>query len=251
MIATNTLRQRPYGHRTLQSMIRHCACVTAILIAGAGLDAPARATSAMPAEFSVRWAPAEGGPASAEAVLQALALPMRKPRHYRVEYFDVAVPAGLPPGFGAILRERTRSDTRELMYKLRGSHAARGARCPLPAGHEAKAEMDMWFVAAGEPDRAWSFSCSMSLTGAIPPGLAARAKDCVATMDRYEGRTSRGKVQVEAWVTRSGEAMFEVSRTGRDTPRDVAAFRTEVVDAMVALGARPLPGGMTQAACGR
>lgn len=250
MLETKTLQQRPYGHCKPRTMIRHCACLAAILIAATGSAMPARATSAMPAEFSVRWAPADGGPASAEAVLHALALPVRKPRHYRVEYFDVAVPAGLPPGFAAILRERTRSDTRELMYKLRGTHAVSGARCPLPAGHEAKTEMDMWFLAAGEPHRAWSFSCSMSLTGAIPPALAARGKDCVATMNRFEGRTSRGKVQVEAWVTRGGTTMFEVSRTGRDTPRDIAAFRAEVVEPLLALGARPLPGGMTQAACG-
>lgn len=232
-------------------MIRHCACVAVALIAAAGSAMPARATSAMPAEFSVRWAPADGGPASAEAVLHALALPLRKPRHYRVEYFDIAVPPGLPAGFVAILRERTRSDTRELTYKLRGAQAVSGTRCPLPAGHEAKAEMDLWFGASGEPDRAWSFSCSMTLTGAIPTALAARGKDCIATMNRFEGRTSRGKVQVEAWVTRGGAAMFEISRTGRDTPRDIAAFRTEVVEPIVALGARPLPGGMTQAACAK
>jgi hypothetical protein len=230
-------------------MIRQWTC-RAIGTLACLAPTPVPATAPLPAEFSLRWSPTDGGPASAAAVLRALSLPAGAPRRFRVEYLDLPAPADAPPGFSVILRERVRGSRHELTYKLRGDHAVDGARCPLPSGHDTKTEIDFWFGAARDPQRAWSFSCSLQSTTPIPSVLGARSKDCIATMERFEGRTPGGKVQVEAWVTRSGATMFEVSRSGRDTPDDVAAFRRDIVDAMLALGAKPLAGGMTQAACG-
>jgi hypothetical protein len=197
------------------------------------------------AEFSFRWNPDQGGPASAEAALHALGLESGRRSRFDVQYFDIATPADAPPGFEAILRKRTEGATAQLTYKLRGSTpwpdktSLKQWRCPLPAPNERKDEADIAFLGAGQTSKAWSRSCShrsARLDIAPPPALRPQPNRCKSSMTRLEA----GMLKVEEWHLPDGTRLIEVSRQGHDTHEAGDAFRDRVVNPLLKRQAIPL-----------
>ena len=228
---------------------RHAArhAVFLLLLALAGVCQPAGSAWAAKAraEFSFRWDPTQGGPASAEATLEALGLTAGKPSRFEVQYFDIDTPSDTPSGYSAILRKRIVGTTTQLTYKLRGSEPWPGAsplkswQCPLPQPHDRKEEVDIAFLSADQQSKAYSRSCThdtAQLDVALPAALQARPNNCKSTMTRLEA----GKLKIEQWRLANGGQLLEVSRGGRDNAKDSAGFRDQVVKPLLGLQAQPL-----------
>ena len=214
------------------------------------------------AEYSVRWDPAQGGPASAADALKALQLRSTERSEYAVQYYEVNAPDALPPGFDAIMRKRHSADEAELTFKLRGHVPLSGQpalnqwTCPLPAPHKRKDEADVTFMGRDDTRKAWSRSCSHAsadLQLQLPAALAAQPKGCPSTMLRLEA----GKLKVEQWRMADGSTLLEASRLARDTAGDRAAFRDKVLAPLLAQGIQPIDrsksmiGGAQSGACVR
>jgi hypothetical protein len=207
---------------------------------------PGAARGAAPqAEFSIRWDPARGGPASPEAVLDALGRKPGKRSHFEVQYFDITRPADAPAGFDAILRKRSHGRTVQLTFKLRGGtpwpepSSLQQWHCPLPAPNDRKEEADIAFLGAEQTHKAWSRSCSHDSRQpdiALPAALQAQPNSCRSTMTRLKS----GDLKVEAWQLPDGSRLIEASRAGRDTPADHDAFRDQVVRPLLARQVLPL-----------
>lgn len=209
------------------------------------LPAPAALAAKHGAEFSFRWDPAQGGPASPAAVLQALGQKPGKHSDFEVQYFDIATPADAPPGFEAIMRKRIEGQTAQLTYKLRGSTPWPGKTsidqwpCPLPSPTQSKEEADVAFLGAQQTSKAYSRSCSHSsrqLDIRVPAALQPQPNKCKSTMTRLES----GKLKVEQWQFPDGSRLIEVSRLDRDTAKARDDFRDKVVVPLLALQAQPL-----------
>ena len=216
----------------------------AALLQCATLSGAARAAPP-DAEFSIRWDPVRSGPATPEAVLQALGRKPGKRSRFEVQYFDISTPADAPPGFDPIMRKRTSGKTAELTYKLRGGKPwpeptpLKHWPCPLLSPIERKEEADIAFLGAEQTHKVWSRSCSHSsrqLDIAVPPALSPQPNSCRSTMTRLKSRD----LKVEAWQLPDGSQLLEVSRAGRDTPADSAAFRDQVVKPLLARQVMPL-----------
>ncbi len=197
------------------------------------------------AEYSVRWDPAQGGPATLEAVLRLLHRKPGKRSRYVVQYFDIATPADAPPGFVAIMRKRSFGSTAQLTYKLRGStpfpadSSLKHWHCPLPAPAKRKEEADIGFLGADQVSKAWSRSCSHSsqqLDIAVPALLQPRPNRCRSTMTRIES----GKLKVEEWHLPDDSRLIEVSSIGYDDAEASADFRDRVVKPLLAARVRPV-----------
>lgn len=202
----------------------------------------------MGAEYSFRWNPAQGGPASAEAVFHAIKLAAGAPRRFEVRYFSVDAPGGVPAGVGALLRERGDGRTSEWTYKLRGAApwmsglALDRWNCPLPEPQRRKDEVDVSFVGTRTVERAYSRSCSHESDApapAPPQALNPRPAGCASTTTRWHA----GALKVELWRFGDGRELIEVSRIGADRPSDLADFRDRVVRPLVDLGAKAEPVG--------
>jgi hypothetical protein len=197
------------------------------------------------AEYSVRWDPAQGGPASAADALQALQLRRTDSAEFEVLYFDVADPADLPKGFGAILRKRLTADAAQLTFKLRGTAplpdrpSLKNWTCPLPQPNKRKDEVDITFLGIDDARKAYSRSCSHSTRDrsvTAPAALHAIAKGCMSTMQRLEA----GALKLEHWRMADGSSLIEASQIGRDRQRDADAFRDKVLKPLLAHGVRPI-----------
>ena len=217
-------------------------CLWALLLC---LAAPTVLAAKAGAEFSFRWDPAQGGPASPEAVLQALGHKPGKSSSFEVQYFDIDTPADAPPGFEAIMRKRIEGSTAQLTYKLRGSTPWPGRTsidqwpCPLPKPYKSKEEADIAFIGEQQTRTAYSRSCSHSsrqLDITVPAALQPQANQCRSAMTRLES----GKLKVEQWQFPDGSRLIEVSRLDRDTAKASNDFRDKVVVPLIALQARPL-----------
>lgn len=197
------------------------------------------------AEYAIRWNPAAGGPASARAVFAALGLkPDGDTARYVVRYYGVPQPAGLPPGYSAIARERTAgSGERDATYKLRGPDppppgALDAWRCPLAGKADTKREVDVGWTAGAAPQRAYSASCTAATAAneAFPKALGAIAGSCTSRMERSRA----GTIKLESWTFPNGSQVFEVSTTGPDEPGELARFQSRIVEPLLREGAQPL-----------
>jgi len=222
---------------------RRCRPPLALLLAAAAAG-PVQAAP-QDAEFAVRWDPRQGGPATPQEALRELRLKASAPSYFEVQYFEFSAPAGLPPGFDAILRKRLSGSEVELTFKLRG-HAPLPARpslkqwdCPLGAIKERKDEADVTFVEAGRTITAYSRSCSLESRQAdIQPAAAlqARPKGCGSTMTRLRS----GNLKIEEWKMADGSALLEASRPGKHDEASMRAFERDVLQPLLALKVQPL-----------
>jgi hypothetical protein len=197
------------------------------------------------AEYSLRWDPTQGGPATPAAAIKRLGLKVHKTQDYQVEYFDIALPAGTPEGFDAIVRRRQSDTETELTYKLRGGQPLPAAPnlknwdCPLPSPNKRKDEIDVTFLADALTQTAFSRSCSHASGArdlAVPAALQARPKGCSSRMHRLASK----HLKVERWQMADGSTLIEASWLGTDRPRDRDRFQREVVTPLLGAGAVPM-----------
>jgi len=197
------------------------------------------------AEYSIRWDPTQGGPATAEAVLQLLGKKPGERSRYEVQYFDITPPADAPPGFDAIMRKRIEGTTAQLTYKLRGSApfpsdpSLKKWHCPLPTPTKRKEESDIAFLGGGQTSKAYSRSCSHSsaqLDIAVPAALQPQPNRCKSAMTRIES----GKLKVEEWRLPDGSRLIEVSSIGHDSAKASADFRDQIVRPLLAQQVQPV-----------
>ena len=141
--------------------------------------------AAQDAEFAVRWDPRQGGPATPQDALHGLRLRASSPSYFEVQYLEFTPPAGLPPGFDAILRKRLTGGEAELTFKLRGDAplpaqpTLQRRDCPLGKTKDRKDEADISFAGAGRVIKAHSrlarrrFAARLRARGAETPAGAA------------------------------------------------------------------------------
>ena len=240
--------------------MRHpIALSIAVCIAGlAALSASAKKPTANAAEYAIRWNPRQGGPATAEAALEALspAPSDTKPKsaEFDVQYFSVAKPPDLPADVSAILRERKKSKKTELTFKLRGPRPfptpLASWACPVEAAAdekdaiESKDELDCSFLSRGDPKCVRSRSCTAASAGdpAIPETLHAEKKGCPAHVRRLEA----GDRKVEEWHVGEHEVLIEVSQNANDGDAARKHFRDAVVSVLLDQKIVPLEASKTE-----
>lgn len=225
-----------------------CAFVVAIVSAHAHA-AEAQKNAAMDAEFAVRWDPSAGGPKSAQQVLDLLALKRTDKDDFEaIRYYDATKTIQAPKGANVILRERVKKKSADLTFKLRSGEALPAAApgwCPLGTAAEAKDEVDVSVLSMSAEKKAYSRSCKLKVDPGtpFPPALEAKPKGCQSKMARLES----GSVTVEEWKLPNGSTILELSKTGKDTPAELAAFRNQLVAVVIKAGAKPVDRSMTEA----
>jgi hypothetical protein len=222
-----------------------CRSVRVASLALAAATAGPAFGAAQDAEFAVRWDPRQGGPATPADALRELRLKASAPSYFEVQYFDFAVPAGVPAGFEPILRKRLTGGEAELTFKLRGTQplpvepSLKHWDCPLGPAQDRKDEADITFVEAGRTITAFSRSCSVESRQADidpPAALQARPKGCGSTMTRLRS----GKLKVEQWKMADGSVLLEASRPGKHTEASMRSFERQVLQPLLALKVQPL-----------
>jgi len=217
-------------------------CLAALALQGAC----ARAAPA--AEYALRWDPADGGPATIEAVLSLLALQRGKAKQLVVQYYAVPQPPELPAGFAAIARERTSGDEVDATYKVRGPTPLPGGgknwTCPLAPPARTKSEVDIGIVGHGVVTKSYSRSCSVArpMADSLPTVIHARPLGCTSSVTRIKARD----VKVEQWQLAGGNQALEVSWAGKDSPADLQAFRSRIVEPLTSAGIKPLSESKTE-----
>jgi hypothetical protein len=217
----------------------------ALAVATTTLTPNAAQAAQLDAEYAVRWDPRRGGPATPEEALRELQLRPSEPSRFEVQYFDFTQPAGVPPGFDAILRKRISGGEAELTFKLRGTAplpatpSLKNWPCPLGKTNDRKDEADVTFIEGGQVLKAFSRSCDVNShdLGVQPPdALHARLKGCKSTMTRLRS----GKLKVEQWQLADGSTLLEASRPGRHDDGAQHAFEREVLQPLMRLKVQPL-----------
>jgi hypothetical protein len=232
--------------------------LAAILLPAGLLAAAGAALAAHPAEFALRWNPADGGPQSAEEVVAALGLEGGKPKSYEVRYFALSQPAGAGEGQSAvaIVRQRSFKKASESMYKLRSTlpfgpgDPLAGWRCPFPASARArsKSTVDIGWVAEGQARRTYSLSCEArgTVDAILPAELQARPLACSSRVRR----TEVADIKIEQWRMPDAGTILDVSWNGQDTPADLERFAARIVRPLVAKGIRPREESKTEMGSG-
>lgn len=107
-------------------------------------------------------------------------------------------------------------------------------------------EADISFLPDGKVKKVYSRSCTADapLSVAVPATLSAQPKGCMSTMVRYE--STSGGLTVEEWRQEGGTLVIEVSIKGKDGKPARKAFKSEVVDVLVAAGVKPLDRSKTE-----
>jgi hypothetical protein len=234
------------------------ACVRASVALAGLLAARSAVCAALPAEFAVRWDPADGGPRTAQEVAAALQLEGGRQKAYQVRYFAVRQPRGAAEGRDAvaIVRQRTSGHESESMYKLRSTLAfgpgdpLAGWRCPFPASAKARSKrsVDIGWFAEGQARRAYSLSCvaSGAVDATVPAGLQARPLACSSRVRRVEV----ADIKIEQWRMPGAGTILDVSWNGADTAADLERFAARIVRPLVAKGIRPREESKTEMGSG-
>jgi len=219
-------------------------------IAAACMLAATTVLAAADAEFAIRWDPANGGPATIEAIAESLRLPEGKRKTFVVRYFKVKTPDDAPAGATAIARERLSEGEMESMYKLRspvalaagGSKA--GWRCPFKVDAKRQSEVDVGWSAEGDPKKIYSLSCEADghVADLLPARFKAQPLGCTSEVLRM----TSDHIKIERWKLPGGAQAFEVSANGEDTDADRDAFAARVVRPLIERGVRPLRQSKTQ-----
>ena len=219
------------------------ACLAATL--------PVAAQAAPQAEIAIRWDPSQGGPAELHDAFAALGLTHAAPQAFLVQYHAASQPDHAPPGFGAVLRERSSGQASDTTYKLRGPAPAPDAfvggwTCPLVGKAVVKYEIDLSWTGDATPRRAYSLSCTVGAPAAmaVPDGrLGAAAVRCSNRMERIHS----GNVKAERWTFADGLQIIEVSLGNtRDNAAALEDFRRRIVAPLLERGVRPLPDSKTE-----
>ena len=219
------------------------------LLAVSLLSASAWALGASAAEFSVRWDPADGGPATVQESLAALSLKQGRPADFVVQYFTLDQPSDAPAGYKAIGRQRSTGGDVEATYKIRGpapiaTDASYRWTCPLTGPAQSKSEIDITLTGEAQPKRAYSHSCSVKadMAHAIPATFGARPLGCASKTHRF----SDHGVTLEVWELPGERRVFEASVKGRDNAPDLKAFERRVVTPLLSRGVKPLSDSKTE-----
>jgi hypothetical protein len=95
--------------------------------------------------------------------------------------------------------------------------------CPDDSPYDKGEEVDFSFVGAGQPNRFYSYSCT--LTAQLPPAsLNAVQKKCSSRVVRYQV----DGFKIEEWTLPGGGVKVEVSRSAKNTRAEVAKFAEQV-----------------------
>ncbi|NDZ17806.1 hypothetical protein [Variovorax sp. WS11] len=202
----------------------------------------AHAVDPHPAEYAIRWDPADGGPKSAAETWAKLELADGDKDTFNIWYSTVSAPPNLPNGFKAIVRERQKTNKKkyELTYKHRGQVPLPATpslaqwTCPVGATDEKKDEVDVSFYGLTNVVHAYSRSCTVESKDAppvIPKALKTKRADCKSTVTRLKLE----KLTVEEWhVPGPGKrTIIEVSQSGADTNVDLGMFRDRIAKKLV------------------
>jgi hypothetical protein len=213
------------------------------------LSASTCALGASAAEFSVRWDPVDGGPATAQESLAALSLKQGSPAAFVVQYFTLDQPSDAPADYKAIGRQRRTGSGVEATYKFRGpapisADASYRWTCPLMGSAQSKSEIDITWTGEAQPKRAYSHSCSVNtdMSHAIPATFGARPLGCASRTNRF----SDHGVTLEVWELPGDRRVFEVSVKGRDSAPDLKAFERRVVMPLLSAGVKPISDSKTE-----
>ena len=199
------------------------------------------------AEYAVRWNPGEGGPKTADAVLELLGSPAARGNAWEVRYFDLPRPAGAPPGAAVILRRRAGADGEvEIRLKYRSARPlAGGWSCPAGIAFRREAQVDVGFGGADAPSRVYSYSCKLAAPDPPAP-LRATPRPCASRMVRFEaGSPKADGYKVEAWTLPDGTVRLEISRTAANSVDELARF-SDLVARLRARGVKPLDESKTE-----
>ena len=105
--------------------------------------------------------------------------------------------------------------------------------CPNDSPYEKAEEVDFSFVGTGQPNRVYSYSCT--LTAKQPPAsLNAVQKKCSSRMVRYQF----DGFKIEEWTLPRGDVKVEVSHSAKNTRAEVAKF-AEFVSKLRDRGVKP------------
>lgn len=221
-------------------------CARAVLAAAAWLSLASTALAAAPAEFAIRWDPAEGGPKTIEEVADLLQLPGGKHKAFKVRYFSIKQPSDAAGGYTAIVRQRSSGHAHESMYKERsaqpfpGADALAGWTCPFPtqASAKAKSEVDVGWTADGGTRKSYSLSCQVDgeVELLLPARFMAKPLGCTSHVLRAQ---SKG-IKIERWSLPKGALSIEVSWNGEDTAADLEKFAGRVARPLMERGVKPL-----------
>lgn len=196
---------------------------------------PAKPVEDIKAEYAFRWFATTNGKDVRDAVVEALRSrrelePDGKVQTWKVEYFSVDQPAGLPPGYEATLRLRNGS---EFTYKIRGDAPA-PKELPMPGCPDTakiESEWDIATDAQGKPLKTKASStCEGEGVGAKPGELSVGKppRPCAITMARTRLTWPGHKdVKVELWrfeSTAGVRELVEVSWKGKVKPADEKDF---------------------------
>lgn len=218
-----------------------------IILAIMSVAIPASLESAMApeperAEYAVRWNIQDGGPKLAEQVLTILKRTSTNSEQYNVEYFDVPSVESTPDDFLLILRRQVSSSGRsELTFKYRGDHPLASWVCPLAKPYRTKTEIDISFMDSDVVNRAYSYSCTASVTEPAAE-LHALPKGCASVMTRM----ANDGMTVEEWHMPGDITLIDVSRQGPNTKEALAAFRNQVVEKLIQSGIHPIGRSKTE-----
>lgn len=210
------------------------------------------------AEYVIRWDPTTGGPKTAAAAVQTLALQGGKHSDFEVNYYGLDSPPPMPAGASStVLRIRTKFKGEkpskfELTYKLRGGALFTHEACPIPTAEGWKEEMDVTFLGLGQSvKRVYSASCEVTSQQAapVPPTtFGAGPGSCPAKMARDEFEDATGKTKVELWSFADQSTLLEVSRSTAHSDAELKAFEDTIAAPLVKLGVVPVAASKAEAA---
>ncbi len=227
--------------------MRVLACAHAVVLAaGAWLSLATTAIAANPAEFAIRWDPAEGGPKTIEEVAALLQLPSGRSKSFEVRYFSIRQPSDAVGDSTAIVRQRSTRQATESMYKQRSADAfssgepLAGWQCPFPAraNPKAKSEVDVGWTPEGSTKKSYSLSCQVDGTVELllPAQFMAKPLGCTSRVLRAEAQG----IKIERWSLPRGALSIEVSWNGEDNAADLEKFASRVARPLMEQGVKPL-----------
>jgi hypothetical protein len=218
------------------------------------------------AEYAVHWNPAEGGPASLDAVKKLPTLSNVTTKSFKVEVYSVKQPIVRPLEVQIIARERTTDNNVESSYKLRADVPLDllvpevSLACPFQSATWNLETDVMWgpsmdvAASAPMPDPLptrirFLRTCTVDLPvrKALPVSYEAKEPECTSSVIRYKGVTKDKDIKVEQWNLDSDRMLLEVSmEVVKDSVARRNDFTASVVAPLIAAVARPSASAKTE-----
>ena len=213
-----------------------------------------------PAAPNTRFAgtPRRAVRASAAEVMKALRLERGKRKSYEVRFFSVQQPAGLEEGSAAIVRQRSAKDSVETMYKLRATtpfpRRRPAGRLAVPLSGQRRRQPQGRGRRGLErrrlEPRLRTYSLSCEADGTADMLLPAPYKATPLACSSQVRRTQAADFKIERWTLPGGAVAIEVSWEAGDNPADLESFRRQVVQPLLAQGARAQASSKTELGSG-